>query len=77
MLKAVLQYTDCLQDGRNVFTVLARNGVTILKTRDCGIHPLVTIVVKDYHHLNDVVAKCNATCSYEVRVVKTKFLKEN
>ena len=78
MLKVVLQYTDCLQDGRNVFKILANYGVAILKTqsRSCSIHPRITIVVRDYKELNDLVCVLNCNCEYEVRVVKTKFIKE-
>ena len=30
---AVLKYTDCLQDGRNVFRVLANRNIEVLKTK--------------------------------------------
>ena len=78
MLKVVLQYTNCLQDGRNVFNILANYGVAILKTqsRSWSIFPRITIVVRDYKELNDLVCVLNRNCNYEVRVVKTKFIKE-
>lgn len=78
MLKVVLQYTDCLQDGRNVFKILADYGVVILKTqsRSWSIYPRITIVVVDYPKLNDLISALNHNCEHEVRVVKTKFIKE-
>lgn len=78
MLKVVLQYTDCLQDGRKVFNTLANYDVAILKTQShCwSIYPRITIVVRDYKELNDLVCVLNRNCNYEVRVVKTKFIKE-
>ena len=33
MIKATLSYTDCLADGRNVYTVLTNNKVTVLGTK--------------------------------------------
>lgn len=73
MLKVVLKYTDCLQDGRNVFGVLAAHNVKILKTRSgLSIYPKVTICIDDYNKLNDILSDLNRTCSYEVRVVKVK-----
>lgn len=78
MLKVVLQYTDCLQDGRNVFHTLANYGIVILKTRlrSWTIYPRITIVVRDYPELNDLVCALNRNCIYEVCVVKTKMIKE-
>lgn len=78
MLKVVLKYTDCLQDGRRVFNTLAHYNVAILKTKCglCSIEPKITIVVRDWSELNDLVSALNCNCSYEVRVVKTKIIKE-
>ena len=72
MLKAVLRYTDCLQDGRNVFGILAENKIKILKTTSFLDHPRITICVDDYDQLNKLLFKLNANCQYEVRVVKVK-----
>lgn len=75
MLKVVLRYTNCLQDGRNVFQILADNNVMILKTRDgWSIYSKITIVVKDYNELNFLISELNRNCSYEVRVIKTKII---
>jgi hypothetical protein len=75
MLRAVLQYNDYMQEGRNVFRILANNSVAIIKTSR-GDKPKITIIVKDYHHLNDLVRNLNRDCTFEVRVVKTKMIKE-
>ena len=73
MLKVVLKYTDCLQDGRNVFGVLASHNVKILNTRAfLTMYPKVTICIDDYNKLNNVLYDLNRECSYEVRVVKVK-----
>ena len=75
MLKVVLRYTDCLQDGRNVFRILADNNAKILKTRKgFSIYPKITIVVKDYNELNFLISELNHNCFYEIRVVKTKVI---
>ena len=78
MIKAVLQYTDCLRDGRNVFKTLADYGVAILKTRSrpFSIYPTITIAVVDYSKFNDLISALNHNCEYEVRVVKTELIKE-
>ena len=77
MLKVVLQYTDCLGDGKNVFKTLSNYSVAILKTkRGLSIYPKITIVVRDYSELNNLVCTLNRNCIYEVSVVKTKIIKE-
>lgn len=75
MLKVILQYTDCLQDGRNVFSYLAAKGVAILKTANHFINPKVHILVPDLQVLNAMVCDLNRRCNYEVRVVKVKKIK--
>lgn len=72
-MKAVLKYTDCLQDGRKVFNTLAVRNVEILKTKQgCSIYPQITIRIKDTNELNQLVSALNKNCNYEVRVVKVK-----
>ncbi len=70
-LKAILKYTDCLQDGRNVFNTLGIKNIEILRTKSgLSIYPKITIRIKDYKELNELVSVLNRVCSYEVRVVK-------
>ena len=77
MIKAVLQYTDCLQDGTKVFRTLAKHNVTILKTKSGpSIYPKITILTRGYNELNVLVEELNYNCRYEVRVVKTKIIKK-
>lgn len=76
MLRVVLKYTDCLQDGRIVFGVLAAHKVEILHTRSfLTMYPRVTICIKDYEKLNNLLYNLNKQTSYEVRVVKVKRIK--
>ena len=53
-MKVILQYTDCMSDDKNVFGVLARNNVEVIKTKQeqFSIYPLITIRVKDTDTLN-------------------------
>lgn len=78
MLKVVLQYTDCLQDGRNFFSVLSKHPVVILKSKGkfMSIEVNVTIIAPDYNALTELISELNQRCGYEVRVVKVKQLKE-
>ena len=77
MLRVVLKYTDCLQDGRNVFRVLAAHKVEILHTWSfLTMYPRVTIRIKDYDKLNDILYDLNKQSSYEIRVVKVKKEKQ-
>ena len=77
MLRVVLKYTDCLQDGRNVFRILALHNVEILHTWSfLTMYPRVTIRIKDYDKLNDILYDLNKQSSYEVRVVKVKKEKQ-
>lgn len=72
-MKAVIKYTDCLQDGKNVFNTLAIRNVEILKTRQgSSIYPQITIHIKDNDELNQLISALNRNCIYEVRVVKVK-----
>ena len=77
MIKAVLRYTDCLQDGRKVYTVLTNNKVTIVGTkRSWSMYPRITIKVKNYDQLSSILHELNAACSYEVRLLKHYMVKE-
>ena len=71
---AVLKYTDCLQDGRNVFRVLANRNIEVLKTKQkaYNIYPHITIRINDQNELNQLLSDLNRNCKYEVRLVKVK-----
>lgn len=70
-MKAILKYTDCLKDGRNVFNILAIKNVEILRTKSgLSIYPKITIRIKDYKALNELISALNRVCTYEVRVIK-------
>lgn len=71
---AILKYTDCMQDGRNVFGVLAKNNVEIVKTKTnkFNIYPEITIRVNDKSELNKILYELNKACAYEVALMKVK-----
>lgn len=69
-----MEYTECMQDGKNVFRVLAAHNVEILKTKQKAdsIYPEITIRIKDNNELNQLIRALNNNCTYEVRVVSIK-----
>jgi len=71
---AILQYTECLMDGRNVYRILAKNNAEIVKTvRKCGsIYPKIVIRVEDINELNDLLEQLNDFSIYGVRLLKIK-----
>lgn len=73
-MKVILQYTDCMSDDKNVFGVLARNNVEVIKTKQkqFSIYPLITIRVKDADTLNKVLEQLNEKSVYGVRIAKVK-----
>lgn len=73
-MKVILQYTDCMSDDKNVFGVLARNNVEVIKTeqKKFSIYPLITIRVKDTDTLNKVLGQLNEKSVYGVRIAKVK-----
>lgn len=73
-MKVILQYTDCMSDDKNIFGVLARNNVEVIKTKQkqCSIYPLVTIRVKDTNTLNKILEQLNEKSVYGVRIAKVK-----
>ena len=73
-MKVILRYTDCLQDGRAVFSILGKNNVTILGVRrfPCLLHPKVKIEVSNISELNNLLYELNRQCEYEVIPVKIK-----
>lgn len=71
-MKVTLRYTDCgCEDGKNVFMVLAKRNISILRIkRGFSIYPKITICVKDYDELNSLIYDLNNCCAYEVSIVK-------
>ena len=59
ILRAVLRYTECLQDGKNVFRVLSENNVEMLDTkqRPYSIYSKITVLVHDRKELNEQTIK--------------------
>lgn len=77
MIKAILRYTDCLQDGKEVYAVLTDNKVTIVNTkRGWSIYPRITALFKDYEQLSNILHELNARCTYEVSLVKYHVVRE-
>lgn len=71
MIKAVLRYTDCLQDGKKVYSVITNNKIAIVGTkRSWSMYPRIVILVKDYDHLSSLLYALNSVCQYEVRLIK-------
>ena len=71
---AVLKYTDCLSDGKNVFKIIANRNIEVLKTKQksFSICPYITIRINDQNELNQLLSDLNKNCIYEVRLVKVK-----
>lgn len=77
MIKAVLRYTDCLQDGRKVFAIIANNKATLVGTKhNWSAYPRVIVLVKDYDHLSCLLHELNTSCNYEVRLIKYHTVRE-
>jgi len=75
MLQVILQYSDCLQDGKNVFRILSDFNTTILKTEGKpSYRTQVTILIKDKNALNLLMSTLNRHCRYEVTIVERKEL---
>lgn len=72
IVRAVLRYTDCLQDGRKVFFILAQKNIKVLKTKQDYTYPEITIFIENWQKLNELVAVLNKICLYEVRIVETR-----
>ena len=75
MLQVILQYTDCLQDGKNVFRILSDFNIEILKTKKkTSVYTQVVILVKDNNALNLLMSTLNKYCNYEVIIIEKKEL---
>ena len=70
-MKAVLQYIDISNDKRWFYGILAANNICVIKeNRRIDFRRKVTISIKDYSELNDVVRELNEKTNYGVSVVK-------
>ena len=74
-MKVTLRYTDLIGDGKNVFLILSRKNIKILKTRHgSGVNHTITICIDNYTELNELLGELNRSCGYEVSVVKVHRL---
>lgn len=73
-MKVILRYTSCRSDDKNVFGVLAKNNVEVIKTKQkkLSIYPLITIRIKDTDTLNKILEQLNEKSIYGVRIIKVK-----
>ena len=79
MIKATLKYTDCMQDGKNVFRTLINNGAEIMVTKPArfySICPRVIVLFNNTKHMYETLYELNRMCNYEVALVKYRYLKE-
>ena len=75
-MKATLKYTNCLNDGRRVFSVLSRNDVQILRTKSGkSIYPQITIRVGSYDELNLLVQILNkiSAINWDIMAIENLF----
>ncbi len=68
MMRAVLEYTDCLQDGRKVYLTLSKKKIEILKSKRVGNHPIITVLVYSRAELSELLNELNKSCTYGVRL---------
>lgn len=70
-MKAVLQYIDISDDKRWFYGILAANNICVIKEKYCiDFRRKVTISIKDYYELNNLVMELNEKTNYGVSVVK-------
>lgn len=75
-MRAKLRYRDC--DDNNVFRVLSKNNVDILKTKQnsCDSDAYVTILVDNRQNLNELLYELNCECCYGVQLMRTSKIKK-
>ena len=72
-MKAILRYTNCLLDGKNVFGILSAHNAHIIKTKHRNsIYPRITIKIKNYDELNHLIYEINSKSTYGVELIKVK-----
>lgn len=70
-MKAVLQYIDISDDKRWFYGILAANNICVIKEKYCiDFRRKVTISIKDYYELNNLVRELNEKTAYWVSVVR-------
>ena len=74
-MKVVLEYTDCLEDGKNVFYTLSKyDDVQILNsTNKLGtIYQKITIRINSQNELKKLICDLRNNCIYTVKVLSVK-----
>lgn len=70
-MKAVLQYINLSDDKRWFYGILAANNICVIKEKYCiDFRRKVTISIKDYYELNNLVRELNEKTAYGVLVVR-------
>lgn len=70
-MKVVLQYIDISNDKRWFYGMLAANNICVIKEKCCiDFRRKVTISIKDYYELNNLVRELNEKTAYGVSVVR-------
>lgn len=73
-MKAIIQYTDCMQDNRNIYMKLAECPCVVLKEKaGWSIYPKITIVVDTYLDLQQTLYELNNVSIYGVNLVKWRY----
>lgn len=79
-MKAVLQYINLSDDKRWFYGILAANNICVIKEKYCiDFRRKVTISIKDYYELNNLVRELNEKTAYGVsvvRVLKKSFIEK-
>ena len=70
-MKVILQYINLSDDKRWVYGILATNNICVIKEKCCiDFRRKVTISIKDYSELNDLVRELNEKTYYGVSIIK-------
>ena len=70
-MKATLQYINLSDDKRWFYGILAANNICVIKEKYCiDFRRKVTISIKDYYELNNLVRELNEKTAYGVSVVR-------
>lgn len=70
-MKVILQYINLSDDKRWFYGILATNNICVIKEKCCiDFCRKVTINIKDYSELNDLVRELNEKTYYGVSIAK-------